>query len=124
MHPGGTPLFTLILQGLTIERVVRHFGLHIPTMSDQLAWLEGGIAGKLRALDAMSLLQAGGLFPPPVAKTVEIRANGELSALRKELEVLRARELDEDPDRGIRYPRSFGTERARYYDMFGHGHLT
>jgi len=120
----GAVLFTLIVQGLTIERVVRYFGLHVPPMSDQLARFEGRIAGKLRALDAIPLLQAGGLFPPRVAQSMEARTTEELSALRKELGVLRARELDEELDRRILYLRSFGSEKARYYDMFSRGHLT
>lgn len=120
----GAVLFTLIVQGLTIERVVKHYRLHVPPMSDQLARLEGRIAGKLRALDSLPVLQAGGLFPPRVAQSMQERTKDELGVLRGELEGLRAKELDEELDRRILYLRSFGTEKARYYEMFSHGHLT
>jgi CPA1 family monovalent cation:H+ antiporter len=120
----GAVLFTLIVQGLTIERVVKHFRLHIPPMADQLARIESRIAGKLRALDAIPQLQAGGLFPPRIAKDLREKTDGELAELRKELAGLHERELDGDLERRILYLRSFGTEKTRYFEMFGEGHLS
>ena len=69
----GAVLFTLVAQGLTIERVVRRYRLHIPPLSDRMARLEGLVAGKLRTLDEIPMLQAGGLFPPRVAADVRNR---------------------------------------------------
>lgn len=120
----GAVLFTLVVQGLTIERVVRHFRLHIAPLSDQLARLEGGIAGKLNVLTELPMLEAGGLFPPRVAESVRARATSELDALREQLSDLRTRELDVELERRILFLRCFGTERTLHLEMFQKGHLT
>jgi CPA1 family monovalent cation:H+ antiporter len=120
----GAVLFTLIVQGLTIERVVRHFRLDVPPLSDQLARLEGLISGKLRTLEELPVLQAGGLFPPRVSRTVRHRAEDDLDRLRGELEHLRGQELDIEHERRILYLRSFGTEKKLYFEMFTKGHLS
>jgi len=120
----GAVLFTLIVQGLTIERVVRHFGLNVPPLSDQLARLEGLISGKLRTLEELPVLHAGGLFPLRVSRKVRHRAESELASLRGEVEELRGRELDIEHERRILYLRSFGTEKTLYFEMFTKGHLS
>ena len=120
----GAVLFTLIVQGLTIERVVRHFRLHVAPLSDQLARLEGGIAGKLNVLEELPMLEDGGLFPPRVADSVRARTTSELDVLREELTELRTRELDVELERRILFLRCFGTERTLHLQMFRKGHLT
>jgi Na+:H+ antiporter len=119
----GAVLFTLIVQGLTIERVVRHYRLHIPPLSDQIARLEGLVSGKLRTLAQLPLLEAGGVFPPRIADGVRSRADTALEELRTELSELRERELDVDEERRILYLRSFGEEKKLYFEMFTKGHL-
>ena len=120
----GAVLFTLIVQGLTIERVVRHFRLHVPPLSDQLARLEGLISGKLRTLEELPVLLAGGLFPPRVSRTVRRQTEDELDSLRSELEELRGQALDIEQERRTLYLRSFGTEKKLYFEMFTKGHLS
>ena len=120
----GAVLFTLIVQGLTIERVVKHYRLHIPPLSDRLAQLESRISGKLRTLEELPLLQAGGLFPPRVAKSVSDQANKALVDLRGTLADLQERELNVEQERRILYLRSFGAEKTRYFEMFSKGHLS
>lgn len=120
----GAVLFTLLVQGLTIEGVVRHFGLHVPPLSDRVARLEGLIAAKSRTLTEIPMLQAGGLFAPRVAEGVEERARGSITELRAELDRLRSEELDQSEERRLLYLRSFGEETTTYYRMFTRGHLT
>lgn len=120
----GAVLFTLVVQGLTIERVVKHFGLHVPSLADRLARLEGRIAAKERALGELPALQAEGLFPPRAAATVEERMESDLESLRTELEDLRSDSLDAEGERRHLLLRSFATEKTLYYDMFSRGHLS
>ncbi|MDH3423436.1 MAG: cation:proton antiporter, partial [Gemmatimonadota bacterium] len=120
----GAVLFTLLVQGLTIERVVRHFRLDVPPLSDRMARLEGLIAGKLRTIDEIPMLQAGGLFPPRVAADVRQRAADSLEELREELGQLRSKDLDVHQERKILYLRCFGEEKTLYYEMFSKGHLS
>lgn len=120
----GAVLFTLVVKGLTIEGVVKHFRLHVPPLSDRLARLEGRIAGKLMALDELPVLQAGGLFPLRVAHRVRDELEGELRSLRSEVGALRSSELDVDMERRIVHLRCFGTERKLYLEMFRKGHVS
>jgi CPA1 family monovalent cation:H+ antiporter len=120
----GAVLFTLVVQGLTIERVVRHYRLHIPPLSDRMARLEGLIAGKLRTLDEIPTLQAGGLFPPRVAADARKRVGDSLEQLREELQHLRSDELDVQQERRILYLRCFAEEKTLYFEMYSKGHLS
>jgi len=120
----GAVLFTLIVQGLTIERVVKHYGLNIPPLSDQVARLEGLISGKLSTLEQLPVLEAGGLFPPRVTTDMRQKTDASLTELREELDGLRDRELDADLERSILYLRSFATEKSRYFELFSKGHLS
>ncbi len=120
----GAVLFTLVVQGLTIEKVVRHYRLHIPPLSDRMAQLEGLISGKLRTIEQIPTLQAGGLFPPRIAATVRQRTSEGLEHLRAQLDALRAEDLDVQQERRILYLRCFGEEKTTYYEMFSKGHLS
>lgn len=120
----GAVLFTLIVQGLTIERVVKHFGLHIPPLSDRIARIEGLISAKMRILDEIPVLQGGGLFSPRVAADVQSRAQSGLDELHEQLEQIRGDELDLKEERRLLYLRCFGEEKTLYYQMFSKGHLS
>ena len=58
----GAVLFTLLVQGLTIERVAKHFGMDRPPLSDRVARIEGILWAKDRTIEQLPELQAGGLF--------------------------------------------------------------
>lgn len=120
----GAVVFTLVVQGLTMEAVVRHFGLHIPPVSDRMARLEGMVAAKRRTLEEIPQLQAGGLFSPRVADEMRTRFGAEVDDLQARLEALRGRELDEAEERRLLHLRCFGEESALFYEMFSRGHLS
>ena len=120
----GAVLFTLIVQGLTIERLVKHFRLHVPPLSDRVARLEGLISGKLRTLERLPLLEAGGLFPPRVVGNIRAEADASLVELGAELDALRDAELDVEQERRLLYLRSFAEEKTLYFEMFSKGHLS
>ena len=46
----GAVLVTLLLQGLTIEKLMRRLGLDEPPLADRLSRMEGLLSAKLRAL--------------------------------------------------------------------------
>ena len=119
----GAVLFTLIVQGLTIERVVKHFGLDIPPLSDQMARIEGLISAKMRTLKEIPVLQAGGLFSPRIAEDMRVRAETGVEKLRAELDQMRETELNTTEERRLLYLRCFGEEKTLYYQMFSNGHL-
>ena len=120
----GAVLFTLFVNGLTIEPLVRKLGLDKPTVAEKLARFEGLIAAKKSALEGIPMLQAGGHFSPHIATALETRFTGEISSTVEELHTLREAELDEDQERVLLYLRCYAVEKTTYYEMFSHGHLS
>jgi CPA1 family monovalent cation:H+ antiporter len=120
----GAVLFTLLVQGLSIERLVRYLKLDIPPLSDRVARVEGLIAAKQRTLEQIPELQSGGMFSPRIATTLRERSESELERMRAELERMRALELDFTQERLLLYLRCFGEEKNLYYQMFSRGHLS
>jgi CPA1 family monovalent cation:H+ antiporter len=119
----GAVLFTLLVQGLTIEGLVRHFRLHVPSLSDRVARIEGMVAAKRRTLEAIPELLAGGLFSPRIAQDIETRSGGDLAELRERLARLRQEELTLQEERKLLYLRCFGEEKTLYWRMFSNAHL-
>lgn len=120
----GAVLFTLIFQGLTMEPLVRRFGLHVPPLSDRLARFEGLLSAKTRTLEQIPELQAGGLFAPRIADSIRDRCEKDIATMKAALEQLRADELDLDEERKLLHLRCFGVENTLYYQMFSRGHLS
>ncbi len=120
----GAVLFTLLVQGLSIEWVMRRFQLHIPPLSDRLARIEGLLSAKRRTLQQVPELQEGGLFTPRIAEGVRERCVEAVREMRGELEELRNRELNLEEERRLLYLRCFGEEKTLYYQMFTRGHLS
>ncbi len=119
----GAVLFTLLVQGLTIETVVKHYGLHVPPLSDRMARLDGLIAAKRRTLAEIPDLRADGLFSPRIADEMTARCDGELDRLKGQLDHLRAREMDAQEEKRLLYLRCLGEEKAFYYQMFSNAHV-
>ena len=63
----GAVLFTLLVQGITMEPLVALLGLNRPPVADQFARAESALAAIQRALDRIPTLLAGGMFSGPIA---------------------------------------------------------
>ncbi len=120
----GAVLVSLIVQTVTIERVVRYFGLDRPPLSDRLAQVEAQIAARARTLEEIPELEEGGLFSRRIALELRTRAEGALDAERSALGALRREGLDRNEERRLLYLRCFAAERSQYYDMLTVGHLS
>jgi CPA1 family monovalent cation:H+ antiporter len=120
----GAVLFSLLIQGLTIEPLVRRFKLHVPPLSDRLARLEGLLSAKQRTLERIPELETGGLFSRRISKRLRTQCEVRIEAMKNELEELRGEYLDNEQERRLLYLRSFGEENRLYYQMFTGGHLT
>jgi len=120
----GAVLFTILIPGLTMGKVVSAFGLDEPPLSDRLARIEGLISAKRRTLQQIPELREGGLFSPRIAENLQTQSTLELERMRGELDVLREKELDLPEERRLLYLRCFAEEKSLYYDMFSKGHLS
>jgi len=120
----GAVLFTLLVQGLSIELLMRRLGLDKMPLADRLARLESSLAGKQRALARIPELQRGGLFSSTIASRQLQRCEQQLVAIQQEIARVREVEMDPEQERALLYLRCFAEEKALYVDMFNKGHLS
>jgi CPA1 family monovalent cation:H+ antiporter len=121
----GAVLFTLVVQGLTIEPIVRRLGLHRPRLADGLARLEADFAAKHRAVERMPGLLSGGLFPGSLAMRLLARYEKKIDAIKTEIEELHRTELnDDDQLRMLLSDRVATEERSVYVDLFKKGQVS
>ncbi len=120
----GAVLFTLLVQGLTIEGLVHCLGLDKPPLAYRVGRAEGLLNAKRRALERIPYLQGGGLFSGSIAERLERRLAKEIKDLRDELETLRHRELESIEKRQLLFTRAFAAEKTIYYELFTQGQLS
>ncbi len=120
----GAVLFTLIVQGLTMEPLMRWLGLDIPSAGDRFARDEAMVESSLRAVDRIPELGAGGLFSARIARDLEIQHREEITQLRAAIAELRVHELDETEELRVLHLRCLANEKAAYYEQFARHHIT
>jgi CPA1 family monovalent cation:H+ antiporter len=120
----GAVLFTLVVNGLTIEPLVRYLGLDRPLLADRLAKMEADFTANTRALRILPRLAGEGLVSLSVSRRLEEKLQAEIQAVRKQLEDLHQGELnDDDQQRALLYMRGLAEERAIFIRLFDQGQL-
>jgi monovalent cation:H+ antiporter, CPA1 family len=120
----GAVLFTLIVQGVTIEPLVKKLGLDQPPLADKMTRVEGESTAKQHALHRLPDLLKGGLFSGSIAGELQELCNQDLEHTRQEIEQLRKSELDVETERQLLYLRAFAEEKSVYIRLFNEGQIT
>ena len=120
----GAVLFTLLVQGLSIEWLVAKLGLSKPPLSDRIAEAAGNITATQEAMSRLQELQSGGFFSAPIAAQLQQQCDETLVAELKTLNQLRDNELDQGQQIVLLYLRCYGNEQAQYNDLYSKGHLS
>ncbi|MFC6673894.1 cation:proton antiporter [Marinobacterium aestuariivivens] len=120
----GAVLFTLLVPGLTIDRLVHRLQLDRPSLADRFARVEGNLLAKRRAQSRIPELMAGGLFSGSIAQQLQLNSDREMLTIREELAQLRRAELNANEERRLLFLRGFAEEQALFIDMFNKGHLS
>ncbi len=120
----GAVLFTLLVQGLSVEALLSALGLARPPLADDLALLESRLAGKQRALTRIPELQHGGLFSSAIAARQAESCEQQLRRIQAEIARLREREMTPQDELAQLYVHCFAEEKAMYVDMFNKGHIS
>lgn len=120
----GAVLFTLLVQGLSIETLVRKLGLDQPPASEALARVTGLIAAKREALDRIPDLQAGGQFSPRIANLIAGRCQREMDELLERLTRICDEQLEPEHERRVFFLRCFAEEKTAYFELFSRRHLS
>src|SRR5262245_30121401 len=121
----GAVLFTLLVQGLSIEPLVRWLGLDRPLLADRLARLEGDFTAKQRAMARLPDLLSSGLFSGAIAMRLQRQYEQQLDGIKAAIEALHNTELgDDDTQYTLLSLRGLIEEKSLYVDMFDQGHLS
>ncbi len=120
----GAVLFTLLVQGLTMQPLIHRLGLDHPPLADRLADAEVELESLRRALQQLPALVSGGLFSRPIASHLEGLYRERLEVAESEMSRLRSGELDRDQELRLLYLRAFAKERSVYNEMYSRGHLS
>jgi len=120
----GAVLFTLLVQGLSIEPLVRRLGLDKPPLYDKVSRIEGLLMAKHQALKRIAGLRTSGLFSRRIAREIGQQMNGEIDGLQTNLNDLRRQDLDRGAERRMLLHRALTEEKNCYYNLFGQGHIS
>ncbi len=120
----GAVLFTLLVQGLSIEWLVGKLELNKPPLSDRIAKAEGTVNALQLAISRLPELQHGGLFSGTIANRLQQYCNKALHEQQDALLHMRSDELDSQQEVILLYLRSYANEQAQYNDLYNKGHLS
>ena len=116
----GAVLFTLVVQGLSIEALVRWLGLDQLSLPDRLAKLEGERHARNESLNRLDQLVGGGVFSARIAENIREKTERELEGLNARLAALHDGMSFAEEQR-ILAVRCLVRENARYESLFSHG---
>jgi len=116
----GAVLFTLLVQGLTIEPLVKKLRLDEPEFADLLAEKEGALRTKESSLAGVDRLEQGRFFSRRVAVRLREEARAAIATLRGEIATLAAA-MTEDEATRILCMRTLAREKSRYTELFRRG---
>ncbi|MBU1427175.1 MAG: cation:proton antiporter [Gammaproteobacteria bacterium] len=120
----GAVLFTLLAQGLSVEKLMRRLGLDRPPLADRLALLERDLAAQELTLERIPDLVRGGLFALPIAARLEQKCKQNSERIRQAIADLRLQEMGHHEELMLLYLRAFSAEQAYYQRLFHNGHLS
>ncbi|MGM0595032.1 MAG: cation:proton antiporter, partial [Pseudomonadota bacterium] len=120
----GAVLFTLLVQGLTIEPLFHRLRLDQPTLIDRIAILERDLDATRQALKRIPQLRAGGLFSSPIAHRLTQECERDFRHTKEAMERLRQEELSDEQERSLLYLRALSEENLFYSRFYAEGHLS
>lgn len=117
----GSVLWTLLVQGLSIDMLVQRLGLTRPPVADRFLRIDTSLAAKQRALSRIPEMEKGGLFSSVIAKRLTSEVRDEIDRTRNELDQLREQELDPQQEEKLLCLWGFTEEKALAADLFAKG---
>ncbi|MDA0789545.1 MAG: cation:proton antiporter [Proteobacteria bacterium] len=116
----GAVLATLVIQGLSIESIVKWLGLNKLSVADNLARLEGDKHAREEGLDRLDGLVEGGHFSQRIADNLREKCERNLRDLSHEIDALNGGMSVEERTH-ILAMRCLAREKARIYELFSRG---
>jgi len=120
----GAVLFTLILPGLTIEKLIKYLGLHLPPLADRMAEAEARLGAQRSALTNLPDLQTESAISARTATRLGIDYQLSIDEAQEHFENQWRQELDDTQEYNLLLLKCFSVQKAFYHDKLGRGHLS
>jgi CPA1 family monovalent cation:H+ antiporter len=121
----GVVLFTLLIQGTTVRRLIDLFKLDEETVDEKAARFQAVIASKKEGLRRVSLLKTDGVFPDQLTQTIAEEYKKEVTEAGRTLERLRsAPGFETETKRFQLWLQALTIERRAYHSLFEQGFIT
>jgi len=116
----GAVLFTLVVQGLSIELLVKFLKLDALSVPEQFARLEGDRYARQQGLERLNALVGDGFFSQRIADNIREKCERNLEELNQKIEELNSSMSKSEMAR-ILAMRCLAREKARFYELFSRG---
>ncbi len=120
----GAVLFTLLVQGLTIEPLIKWLQLDKPTLIDRIMKLERDLETTRHAFQRIQQLSSSGLFSSRILHTISQQCRITMQAAKHAIQKLRQHELGVLEETALLYLRALSEEKVLYQRLFAEGHLS
>ncbi|MEQ8492929.1 MAG: cation:proton antiporter [Gammaproteobacteria bacterium] len=119
----GVVLFTLVVQGLSVEPLMRRLRLDRPGVADRLARDEALSEAALVAAERIPGLSGGGHFSAALAARLAAAQRARVARLRAGMSAMREQEVDDGEAARMLWMRATATERNAYRELFALHHV-
>lgn len=119
----GAVLFTILVQGLSINHLIQKLQLNKPLIPDLFAKIEAGLSAERATLERIPELQRGGLFSQKIAERLRNQSDHSIKHYKEKLDELRRSEMGKREEKKLLYLSCFAAEKYLYYKMFSNAHL-
>ena len=116
----GAVVFTLVIQGLSIEFLVKKLKLNQLSLSDTLAKLEGDRDARAEGLSRMDRLVSSGLFSQRIADNIQEKGERQITEMELAIQDIH-RQMDASEMLQTLAMRCMVREKARYRELFAQG---
>ncbi|MCB2107821.1 MAG: cation:proton antiporter [Rhodobacteraceae bacterium] len=120
----GAVLFTLLINGLTVEPLMHLLKLDKPSPTSELVQREAELKAVEKAIDGMNQMNSTGLLFERVTKSVDQRRRKEIEDIKAQIIRLRADVSNTADERSLVYLRCLGIEKVIYYSLLAKHQLS
>ncbi len=119
----GIVLYTLLVQGLTIEKLVKYLSLDKLSIPEKFSRLQAIFIAKKKSISAVDEMQEMGMLSINTANSVYTKYYKELDDITNKLNKLKTGKFTLDDEKIYLFKRCFSVERTFCYSMFAKGHF-
>ncbi|NQY43412.1 MAG: cation:proton antiporter [Legionellales bacterium] len=119
----GVVLYTLIIQGLTIEKLVKFLSLDKLSISEQFSRIQANFIAKKKSISAINEMKQMGMLSANTANEIYTKCYNELDIASKDLTDFKKKKFSLSEEKIYLFKRCFSVQRTLFFEMFTKGHF-